>query len=69
MRSNGLRHIFTEELMEPRVARIIAQETGAGILKIHGAHNISRDDLKAGTSFITLMKQNLQNLRIGLQCR
>lgn len=69
MRSNGLRHIFTEELMEPRVARIIAQETGAGILKLHGGHNIGRDDLKAGASFITLMEQNLQNLRIGLQCR
>ena len=69
MRSNGLRHIFTEELMEPRVARIIAQETGAGILKLHGAHNIGRDDLKAGASFLTLMEQNLRNLRIGLQCR
>lgn len=69
MRSNGLRYIFTEELMEPRVARIIAQETGAGILKLHGAHNIGRDELKSGVTFLSLMEQNLKNLRTGLQCR
>ncbi len=69
MRSNGLRYIFTEELMEPRVARIIAQETGAGILKLHGAHNIGRDELKSGATFLSLMEQNLKNLRTGLQCR
>lgn len=69
IRSNGLRYIYTEELVEPRVTDTIARETGATILKLHGAHNIGRDDLAAGVTFLSLMEQNLKNLRLGLQCR
>jgi zinc transport system substrate-binding protein len=69
IRSNGLRYVYTEELVEPRVADTIARETGATILKLHGAHNIGRDDLAAGVTFLSLMEQNLKNLRLGLQCR
>lgn len=69
MRANGLRYIFTEELVEPRVADTIARETGARILMLHGAHNISRDDLASGATFFSLMERNLGNLRIGMQCR
>ncbi len=69
MKANGIDCIFTEELMEPRVARIISQETGAKILKLHGAHNIGRDELKNGATFLSLMEQNLINLRTGLRCR
>jgi len=68
MRANGLHYVYTEELIEPRIADTIARETGATILKLHGAHNISRDDLAKGVTFLTLMEQNLKNLRIGLQC-
>jgi zinc transport system substrate-binding protein len=69
IRTNGLHYIYTEELVEPRVADTIARETGATVLTLHGAHNISRDDLAAGVTFIDLMERNLKNLRLGLQCR
>jgi zinc transport system substrate-binding protein len=69
MRENGLKYIFTEELLEPRVAETIARETGAGILKLHAAHNISREELAQGATFLSLMEQNLKNLRTGLECR
>lgn len=69
LRTRDLHYIYTEELVEPRIARTISRETGATILKLHGAHNISRDDLANGATFISLMEQNLKNLRIGLQCR
>ncbi len=69
MRKHGLKYIYSEELLSPRTAETIAKETGAGILKIHGAHNISKEDLDKGLTFISLMKKNLENLRTGLQCR
>lgn len=69
IRANGLSYIYTEELVEPRVADTIARETGARVLRLNGAHNIGRDDLAAGATFLSLMEQNLENLRIGLQCR
>ena len=69
MRKKGIMYIFSEELLSPRTAEAIAKETGARVLLLHGAHNISRDDLARGVSFITLMRKNLENLRTGLQCR
>jgi zinc transport system substrate-binding protein len=69
IRAKGLHYIYTEELVEPRIAETIARETGVTVLKLNGAHNISRDDLAAGVTFLSLMDLNLKNLRIGLQCR
>lgn len=69
IRTNGLHYVYTEELVEPRVAETIARETGVAVLKLHGAHNISRDDLANGATFLSLMDQNLKNLRMGMQCR
>jgi zinc transport system substrate-binding protein len=69
IKTANIHYIYTEELVEPRVADTIGREAGAKVLKLHGAHNISRDDLKANVTFISLMEQNLKNLRIGLECR
>lgn len=69
MRALGLRYVFSEELLSPRVANLIAGETGATILTLHGAHNISREDLAKGVTFVDLMQRNLANLKVGLQCR
>lgn len=68
MRSLGLRYVFSEELLSPRVSELIARETGAQILNLNGAHNVGKDDLARGTSFISLMERNLDNLRTGLGC-
>ena len=69
MRSTGLKYVYSEELLSTRSADTIAKETGATVLLLHGAHNISRDDLAKGVTFIALMKKNLENLRTGLECR
>jgi zinc transport system substrate-binding protein len=69
MKKSGLHHIFYEELLAPRVAATIARESGATLLKLHGLHNISREDMDRGATFISLMEQNLVNLRTGLICR
>jgi zinc transport system substrate-binding protein len=69
MRAMGQKYVFSEELLAPRVSEMIARETGASILMLHGAHNVSREDLARGVSFITLMEGNLENLKIGLAYR
>ena len=68
LRKNSLGYIFYEELLSPRVAETLARETGATLLKLHGIHNVSREDLAGGATYISLMEQNLKNLRTGLQC-
>lgn len=69
MKRNNLHYIFYEELLSPAVAETVARETGATLLKLHGIHNISREELKGGATFISLMEQNLKNLRMGMGCR
>jgi len=69
MKARNLKYIYSEELLSPRVSEMIARETGATVLLLHGAHNIGRDDLDHGATFISLMRKNLDNLRTGLQCK
>ncbi len=69
MKKHGLNHIFTEELIEPRMAQMIAEETKAQILTLNAGHNISKDLFEKGVTFISLMEKNLQNLKIALQCQ
>ncbi len=69
LRQQGLKYIFHEELLMPRVAETLANETGAKLLFLHGAHNISMEEFERGTSFVKLMEKNLENLEKGLECR
>jgi zinc transport system substrate-binding protein len=69
IRQHGLKTIFFEELLAPRVAETIAVETGAELLRLHGIHNVTRQELDGGATYLGLMEQNLANLRKGLQCR
>jgi zinc transport system substrate-binding protein len=69
IRSSGARYLFAEELLSPRLTETLAVETGVTVLKLHGAHNLGRDDVQRGVSFIGLMEQNLVNLQKGLACQ
>lgn len=65
----AIKYIYYEELITPRIADILNKETGAQLLKLNGAHNIGKDDLKQGKTFIGLMEENLINLKVGLECQ
>ncbi|UFS69943.1 zinc ABC transporter substrate-binding protein [Geomonas sp. RF6] len=69
MKENRLHYVFTEELLSPATAEMIARETGAKVLTLNASHNISRDDLEKGVGFVPLMKKNLESLRLGLECQ
>ncbi len=65
----GVNYIYYEELAAPKVADVIAKETGCGLLMLHGAHNVTREEMNSGITFISLMEKNLENLKAGLQCQ
>lgn len=69
IKQNGLSYIYFEELLSAKVAKTISMETGAKMLELHGAHNLTKHEMQNGTSFISLMEHNLENLKIGLQCK
>jgi zinc transport system substrate-binding protein len=69
VRKYGVKYIYYEELVAPKVANIIAKETGCGLLMLHGAHNVTKEEMESGVTFISLMEKNLENLKVGLQCQ
>lgn len=60
---HGIKHIFYEELVDPRVAQTIASEVGAEVLVLNNIEG-SKDE----KGYIELMTQNLNNLKIALKC-
>lgn len=66
MKADNIRYIYYEELISPKVAQMIAGETGAKLLLLHGAHNLSKQELSSGVTFLSIMEHNLGNLKIGL---
>jgi len=66
MKETGRTTIFYEELIDPKVARVIAEETGAKLLLLHGAHNVSAEELESGLTYLEIMRGNLDRLKEGL---
>ncbi len=63
----GTKYIYYEELISPKVAETLSEETGAKLLPLNAAHNVSKDAMDKGVGFIDIMKKNLENLKMGLE--
>lgn len=69
MRQDQIPVIYYEELVDPKIARSIAEETGAQMLLFHSCHNVSQHDFEEGVTYLSLMRQNIEHLKIGLGTR
>ncbi len=58
--------VYYLELSSHRVAEIIGEETGAEPLLLHSCHNVTRAQFDAGITYAELMRQNIENLRKGI---
>ncbi len=66
MQERGITHLFSETLISPNVANAISEATQTPILYLSAAGNVSRDDFESGVTFLELMYQNLEQLKIGM---
>lgn len=69
IKDHNIHYVFYEELTSPKTAETLARETGAKLLLLNAAHNISKIDSTNTISFVSIMKQNLENLQVGLRCK
>ena len=58
--------VYYLEFSSTKVADTLCSETGASSLMLHSCHNVSKEDLDKGISYVDLMKQNLENLKTAL---
>jgi zinc transport system substrate-binding protein len=68
MKENDLGIVFFEEMVNPRLAEVLASETGAGMKILLPAGNITAGRMERGDTFVQIMKENLISLREGLAC-
>lgn len=66
VKENNIPVVFYEEFSAHTVADSIANQSGAQTLLFHSVHNVSREELSSGITYIDLMRQNLNNLKIAL---
>lgn len=66
MEANKIKVIFYEELVDPKIARTISEQTGAEIEVLHGAHNLTLDEMNQGLTYFDVMRSNIEKLKGAL---
>lgn len=65
----NMKYIFFETLVSDKVAKVVAQEVGAQTLVLNPFEGLTDAEIKAGKSYLTVMRENLTNLRTALECK
>ena len=63
---NKIPVIFYKEYSTGNIAKTISEATGAKMLVFNTVHNVSKNELENGASYISIMRQNLENLKEAL---
>jgi zinc transport system substrate-binding protein len=69
VKDKGIQYIFFESLVSPRLADTIATETGAKTLVFDPIEGLSDEDQQQGKNYLTVQRENLNNLRSSLACK
>ena len=69
LRGKGIRYIMVETLVSPKIAETLAREVGAEILVLNPLEGLADEEIARGQNYVTVMRQNLNNLQIAMDCR
>lgn len=67
VREQGIKYIFFETLVSPKLSQTIARETGASTLVLNPLEGLSPQEMAQGKNYLTVMHDNLVNLVRALQ--
>ncbi len=66
IRTHSVPVVYYEEFSEPKVAGSITEQTGARALPFYAIHNVTKEQLSRGVTYLDLMYENFENLKQGL---
>ena len=58
--------VFYTEFSSQQLADSVCEATGAAKMRFHSCHNVSKADFDAGVTYVSLMRENLENLKGAL---
>ena len=64
-----IRYVFFETLVSSKLAETLAREIGATTLVLNPVEGLTKQEEAAGKGYLSVMDENLRNLRLGLECR
>lgn len=59
VKQDKIKKIYKIELSNGKIAETVSKDTGAEVLELHSAHNVTADDFSKGVTYVDLMKRNL----------
>jgi zinc transport system substrate-binding protein len=68
VKENEIKVIFAEELVDPKLANVLADEAGAQVLLLSPLEGITEEEQANGISYLEKMEENLMNIKIALEC-
>ena len=66
IKENNIPAVYYLEFSSTKIADTLCDETGATKLMLHSCHNVSKQDIENNISYVDLMKQNLEYLKLTL---
>lgn len=69
VKSLGIKYIFFETLVSPRLAQTLALETGAQTIVFNPLEGLTEEQIQAGQNYFSVMRENLTNLETALECK
>jgi zinc transport system substrate-binding protein len=68
VKREGVTTILTEELVSPKVAGTLAGEAGVHTAVLYTIEGLTDEESAAGEDYLSLMRRNLETLRVALGC-
>jgi zinc transport system substrate-binding protein len=67
-REKNITYIFFESLASPKLSDTIAKEVGAKTLVLNPIEGLTEGEISQGKNYISVQIENLNNLKIALEC-
>ena len=62
VKQDKVKKIYKIELSNGKIAETVSKDTGAEVLELHSAHNVTAEDFSRDVTYVDLMKRNLAAL-------
>lgn len=69
IKEHNIKVIFSEDLVDPRLADVLADEAGAQVMIFSPVEGLTEEDIKDGKTYLDKMEENLNNLKVALECQ
>ena len=69
VKDNDIKVIFSEDLVDPRLAEVIADEANARVMLFSPLEALSQEEARSNVSYIDKMEENLDSLKVALECQ